>query len=135
MCLPFAQYVVMLREGEVSLKGHPQELQGQGVFTKVLAELESSDDKSKTADVTASNSAENKPKGKELEQDRLDANVLDEDDPAKSVNDPTSEDEYNQRRLKKIAEQRGLDPSSDLSALQGSLVEDEERETGYVKAE
>ncbi|KAJ1997837.1 hypothetical protein H4R26_005682, partial [Coemansia thaxteri] len=134
MCLPFAQYVVMLREGEVSLKGHPQELQGQGVFTKVLAELESSDDKSKAA-VPASDAAVNKLKGKESEQDKLDADVLDEDDPAKSANDPTSEDEYNRRRLKKIAEQRGLDPSSDLSALQGSLVEDEERETGYVKAE
>ncbi|KAJ2330677.1 hypothetical protein GGH92_009463, partial [Coemansia sp. RSA 2673] len=133
MCLPFAQYVVMLREGEVSLKGHPQELQGQGVFTKVLAELESSDDKSKAA--AASNSAENKLKGKEPEQDVLDADALEEDDPAKSVNDPTSEDEYNQRRLEKIAEQRGLDPNSDLSALQGLLVEDEERETSYVKAE
>ncbi|KAJ2474104.1 hypothetical protein EV174_005636, partial [Coemansia sp. RSA 2320] len=133
MCLPFAQYVVMLHKGEVSLKGHLQELQGQGVFTKVLAGLESSDDKSKAA--AASNSAENKLKGKEPEQDVLDADALEEDDPAKSVNDPTSEDEYNQRRLEKIAEQRGLDPNSDLSALQGLLVEDEERETSYVKAE
>ncbi|KAJ2464620.1 hypothetical protein GGI02_004941, partial [Coemansia sp. RSA 2322] len=90
MCLPFAQYVVMLCEGEVSLKGHPQELQGQGVLTKVLAGLESSDDKSKAA--AASNSAENKLKGKEPEQDVLDADALEEDDPAKSVNDPTSED-------------------------------------------
>ncbi|KAJ2831802.1 hypothetical protein FBU31_002204, partial [Coemansia sp. 'formosensis'] len=52
-----------------------------------------------------------------------------------SANDTTSEDDYNMRRLNKIAEQRGLDPDGDLSALQGALVEDEERESGYVKSE
>ncbi|KAJ1925727.1 hypothetical protein LPJ71_000076, partial [Coemansia sp. S17] len=123
MCLPFAQYIVMLREGQVSLKGNPAELQDQGVFTKVLAELESSEDKEDDVDA----------KGKDAEQAKLTADVLDEEDPSKSVNDSTSEDEYNLRRLKKIAEQRGLDPDGDLSALQGTLVEDEERESGYVK--
>ncbi|KAJ2115005.1 hypothetical protein IW146_002642 [Coemansia sp. RSA 922] len=123
MCLPFAQYIVMLREGQVSLKGNPAELQDQGVFTKVLAELESSENKEDDVDA----------KGKDAEQAKLTADVLDEEDPSKSVNDSTSEDEYNLRRLKKIAEQRGLDPDGDLSALQGTLVEDEERESGYVK--
>ncbi|KAJ2073731.1 hypothetical protein GGH13_001799, partial [Coemansia sp. S155-1] len=123
MCLPFAQYIIMLREGQVSLKGNPTELQDQGVFTKVLAELESSEDKED--DINA--------KGKDAEQAKLAADVLEEEDPLKCVNDSTSEDEYNLRRLKKIAEQCGLDPDGDLSALQGTLVEDEERESGYVK--
>ncbi|KAJ1910855.1 hypothetical protein LPJ71_003084, partial [Coemansia sp. S17] len=109
--------------GQVSLKGNPAELQDQGVFTKVLAELESSEDKKDDVDA----------KGKDAEQAKLTADVLDEEDPSKSVNDSTSEDKYNLRRLKKIAEQRGLDPDGDLSALQGTLVEDEERESGYVK--
>ncbi|KAJ2894628.1 hypothetical protein IWW38_002516 [Coemansia aciculifera] len=125
MCLPYAQYIVMLREGQVSLKGNPSELQEQGgAFTKVLTELENSEDKSKTLD-----------KGKSAEEAVLDADVLDEEDSSKSVNDSTSENEYNLRRLKKIAEQRGLDPDGDLSALEGTLVEDEERESGYIKSE
>ncbi|KAJ2900121.1 hypothetical protein IWW38_000661 [Coemansia aciculifera] len=125
MCLPYAQYIVMLREGQVSLKGNPSELQEQGgAFTKVLTELENSEDKSKALD-----------KGKSAEEAVLDADVLDAEYLSKSANDSTSENEYNLRRLKKIAEQRGLDPGGDLSALEGSLVEDEERETGYVKSE
>ncbi|KAJ2443220.1 hypothetical protein GGI03_008053, partial [Coemansia sp. RSA 2337] len=127
MCLPFAQYIVMLREGRVSLKGNPAELQDQGMFTNVLAELESSDDKEYDVDA--------KGKGKDAEQTKLSADILDEEDPSKSVNDRTPEDEYNLRRLKNIAEQRGLDSNGDLSALQGTLVEDEERESGYVKSE
>ncbi|KAJ2348008.1 hypothetical protein GGH91_001582, partial [Coemansia sp. RSA 2671] len=127
MCLPFAQYVVMLSQGQVSLKGNPAELQDQGVFTKVLAELEGSEDKKEAADP--------KGKGKDAEQATLDADVLDEEGPSKSVTDMTPEDEYNLQRLKKIAEQRGLGPDGDLSALQGTLVEDEERESGYVKSE
>ncbi|KAJ2063092.1 hypothetical protein GGI17_001939 [Coemansia sp. S146] len=127
MCLPFAEYIVVLREGQVSLKGNPTELQNQGVFNKVLAELKSSEDKKEADDAES--------KGKDAEQGLLTANVLDEEDPSKSVNDTTSEDEYNLGHLKKIAEQRGLGPDSDLSALQGTLVEDEERESGYVKYE
>ncbi|KAJ2825250.1 hypothetical protein FBU31_003767, partial [Coemansia sp. 'formosensis'] len=127
MCLPYAQYIVMLREGQVSLKGNPAELQDQGVFAKVLAELESSEDKKEAVDA--------KGKGKTANKSMLNAGVFDKEDPPKSVNDATSEDEYNLRRLKKIAEQRGLDPDGDLSALQGTLVEDEERELGYIKSE
>ncbi|KAJ2342218.1 hypothetical protein GGH92_005474, partial [Coemansia sp. RSA 2673] len=128
MCLPFAQYIVMLREGRVSLKGNPAELQDQGVFTNVLAELESSEDKEDKEDDVDGNGIDN-------EQPKLSADILDEEDPSKSVNDETPEDKYNLRRLKNIAEQRGLDSNGDLSALQGTLVEDEERESGYVKSE
>ncbi|KAJ2251412.1 hypothetical protein GGI13_003854 [Coemansia sp. RSA 455] len=118
----------MLREGRVSLKGNPAELQDQGVFTNVLAELESSEDKEDKEDDVDGNGIDN-------EQPKLSADILDEEDPSKSVNDETPEDKYNLRRLKNIAEQRGLDSNGDLSALQGTLVEDEERESGYVKSE
>ncbi|KAJ2745104.1 hypothetical protein GGI20_002437 [Coemansia sp. BCRC 34301] len=131
MCLPYAQYIVMLREGQVSLKGNPAKLQEQGAFAKVLAELESSENKR----ASAADKSTAQGKGKDAEHATLDADVLDEEDPSKSVNDSTSEDEYNLRRLKKIAEQQGLDPDGDLSALQGTLVEDEEHESGYVKLE
>ncbi|KAJ2881034.1 hypothetical protein H4R27_004351, partial [Coemansia aciculifera] len=126
MCLPFAEYIVMLREGQVSLKGNPAELQNQGVFNKVLAELESSEARREAVDA--------KGKGNYAEQALLSADVLDKEGPSKSVNDTTSEDEYNLRHLKKITEQRGLDPGGDLSALQGILVEDEERESGHIKS-
>ncbi|KAJ2478157.1 hypothetical protein IWW47_006133, partial [Coemansia sp. RSA 2052] len=119
--------------GQVSVKGNPAELQEQGAIAKVLAELESSEDKREAA--AAADKSEARGKGKGAEQATLDADVLDEEGPSKSVNDSTFEDEYNLRRLKKIAEQQGLDPNGDLSALQGTLVEDEERESGYVKSE
>ncbi|KAJ2059706.1 hypothetical protein GGI17_004233 [Coemansia sp. S146] len=127
MCLPFAQYIIMLREGQVSLKGNPAELQDQGIFTNVLAEIERSEDKKEAVDT--------KGKGKDAEQATLTADVLNEEDSSKFVNDTTSEDEYILQRLKKIAEQRGLGSYGDLSALQGTLVKDEERESGYVKSE
>ncbi|KAJ2056332.1 hypothetical protein GGI17_006250 [Coemansia sp. S146] len=127
MCLPFAQYIVMLREGQVSLKGNPAELKDQGMFTNVLMELEGSEDKQEAAGA--------KGKGKDTEQATLTVDVLDEEDPSKSVNDTTSEDKYNLRRLKRIIEQRGLGPDGDLPALQGTLVKDEERESGYVKSD
>ncbi|KAJ2834300.1 hypothetical protein GGI24_000450 [Coemansia furcata] len=111
----------------MSLKGNLAKLQNQGVFTKVLAELESSEDKKEAADA--------KGKGKTAEQAMLRADVLDMEDPSKSLNNTTSEDDYNLRHLKKIAEQHGLDPDGNLSALQGTLVEDKEQELGYVKSE
>ncbi|KAI9506408.1 P-loop containing nucleoside triphosphate hydrolase protein [Coemansia spiralis] len=51
------------------------------------------------------------------------------------LNDTKSEDEYTLERLQKIAEQKGIDPNSNLSTLQGILVKDEERENGQVKFE
>ncbi|KAJ1923030.1 hypothetical protein LPJ71_000992, partial [Coemansia sp. S17] len=114
-------------DGRVSLKGNPAELQDQGVFTKALAELESNKDIRETTEV--------KGKGKAAKLAKLTTDVLDEEDPSKCVNDKTPEDEYNLRRLKKIAEQRGLASNGDSSALQGTLVKDERREAGYVKSE
>ncbi|KAJ2682221.1 hypothetical protein IWW39_006082, partial [Coemansia spiralis] len=123
MCLPFAQYVVVLNKGQVSLKGNPAELQDRGVLTKVLAELESSENKEEAVDATR--------KGKAV---ALDAAVCHEEDLFQSVFDTTPEDEYSLRRLQKAAEQQGLGSGGDLSPLDGILVKDEKRESGYVKA-
>ncbi|KAJ2553378.1 hypothetical protein EV175_002965 [Coemansia sp. RSA 1933] len=53
----------------------------------------------------------------------------------KHINDRRSEDEYNAERLRTIAEQRRLNSERDVSALQGTLTEVEEREEGHVKFE
>ncbi|KAI8321405.1 hypothetical protein GQ54DRAFT_276194, partial [Martensiomyces pterosporus] len=126
---PALSYVVMMREGEVTLKGNPQELQELGVFSKVLAELESTDKK----DADKKEKAKGKGKGKN--EATADSPASGDEDQSKSVNDTKTEDEYNLERLRKMAEQKGLDPNADLSVLEGTLVEDEERETGYVKPE
>ncbi|KAJ1955048.1 Transporter of the ATP-binding cassette (ABC), partial [Linderina pennispora] len=121
MCLPYAQYIAVMREGEIALKGNPQELQAMGKFSATLAELETKDD----------TKAEEGSKGKEVEDIEDEGSA----ERAKAVNDPTSEDEYNIERLRKLAVAKGLDPTADLSAFEGTLIEDEEREAGYVKAE
>ncbi|PIA14757.1 hypothetical protein COEREDRAFT_93717 [Coemansia reversa NRRL 1564] len=112
MCLPFAQFMVMLREGVVVMKGAPQELQQLGVFSEALADIEC---------VSVEEDVDSKPESSESDLNN-----------AKGTQGVT-EDEHNIQRLQKIAEQRGLDPHGDLSALEGTLVEDEERESGYVK--
>ncbi|KAJ2161125.1 hypothetical protein GGF46_001714 [Coemansia sp. RSA 552] len=128
MCLPHVQFVVMLHRGEVSFKGTPGELQAQGTFSKMLAALE------KAVESQQPTSGEEADTSMDTEQllYSSDDNASAKDH-EKTVNDLKPEDEYNAERLQKIAEQRGLDPLGDLSALEGSLVEDEERESGSVK--
>ncbi|KAJ2214129.1 hypothetical protein EV179_003268 [Coemansia sp. RSA 487] len=144
MCLPHTQYMVMMHEGQIMLKGVPSELQSQGSLSSVLEDLESSepDTAVQNNEDDAKKLAAKDPKGKSIEGILDDKNGADQADGAeeknnlsKSVNDTKPEDEYNIERLKKIAEQKGLDPDSDISALQGTLVEEEEREEGYVKFE
>ncbi|KAJ2667813.1 hypothetical protein GGI25_006519, partial [Coemansia spiralis] len=52
-----------------------------------------------------------------------------------NLEDTKTEDEYNLARLQEVVEQEGIASNSNLSALQGKLVEAEEREEGYVKLE
>ncbi|KAJ2762341.1 hypothetical protein H4S06_000713 [Coemansia sp. BCRC 34490] len=127
MCVPHAQHLVMLHEGRVVLQGAPAALQAQGALSAALAGLESS--------APGGGDAEEKTIESEEEGDGQHQLRKGDDKPSreKSVNDRKPEDEYNTERLKKIAEQKGLDPDGDISALQGTLVEDEEREEGYVK--
>ncbi|KAJ2557112.1 hypothetical protein EV175_001548, partial [Coemansia sp. RSA 1933] len=136
MCLPHTQYVVMMHEGQITMKGVPSELQSQGSLSAILEDLE----ESRKSDAMVKKPSDKESKGKSIEgildgNSGQDNDVEENEQLAKSVNDTKPEDEYNTERLRKIAEQKGLDPDSDISALQGTLVEEEEREEGYVKFE
>ncbi|KAJ2848887.1 hypothetical protein GGI22_005644, partial [Coemansia erecta] len=108
MCLPYAQYMVMIHEGRITLKGTPEEL------------------KSKSNLSLASQESESAKYNQSTEQDSDKKN-------AHNVNDRKTEDEYNTEHLRKLAEKKGINPNSDLSMLQGTLIKEEEREEGYVK--
>ncbi|KAJ2518789.1 hypothetical protein H4217_003105, partial [Coemansia sp. RSA 1939] len=111
MCLPYAQYMVMVNGGRITLKGTPAELRNSNSLSSAL--IESLDNKNNR--FTAKQNNNNKK------------NI--------SVNDRKSEDEYNKEHLQKLAVKQGIDPNADLSMLQGILIKDEEREIGYVKFE
>ncbi|KAI9506405.1 P-loop containing nucleoside triphosphate hydrolase protein, partial [Coemansia spiralis] len=51
MCLPFAQFLVVMKDGRISLKGTPAELHTQSTLSRVLADAESAKEmpKEKTA--------------------------------------------------------------------------------------
>ncbi|KAJ2088014.1 hypothetical protein IW138_004522 [Coemansia sp. RSA 986] len=134
MCLPYADFMVMLSNGRVVLKGDPQELKIQGVLTSVLKELdnniESVDKDNEPADQT-----DDKYKDKDVGSVDETAGKAVEKDMVQAVNDTKSEEEYTKERLQKMAEQQDVDPNADLSVLQGILVKNEEREKGRVKFE
>ncbi|KAJ1894059.1 hypothetical protein LPJ81_005239 [Coemansia sp. IMI 209127] len=110
MCLPYAQYMVMIHEGRITLKGTSDELKNKSNLSLALLESHSTKENHST------------------EQD-------DDKKGTPDVNDKKPEDEYNSEHLRKLAEKKGIDPNSDLSMLQGILIKDEEREVGYVKFE
>ncbi|KAJ2087296.1 hypothetical protein IW138_005076 [Coemansia sp. RSA 986] len=130
MCLPYAQYMVMMHEDQITLKGTPAELKNKSTLS--LALLESQGDKDDSNADKQRNEASSASKGKgissNIEQDS-------DDSTTNAVNDTKPEGEYNKEHLRKLAEKRGIDPNSDLSVLQGILIKDEEREEGYVKLE
>ncbi|KAJ1996036.1 hypothetical protein GGI26_000617 [Coemansia sp. RSA 1358] len=151
MCLPFAQYLLIMHEGRIAIKGSPEELQEQGILAKMIAELETAKrslkaDRQKSYSRSRSRSIEKKQalarrenKGKVVDNaiysiaDYSRKNASTEKNLVQHINDRKSEDEYNAERLLHIAEQRGFNPGSDLSALHGTLIEEEEREEGHVK--
>ncbi|KAJ2668260.1 hypothetical protein GGI25_006466, partial [Coemansia spiralis] len=151
MCLPFAQLLVMMKDGQISLKGTPMELQMQGAFTKVLAEVENNKEKDTTSKKKPKEeTARVGRKGKSVEvilnnnnnnnnsssNDRAsNEDKATKEKPAQDVNSIKSEDEYNIERIQKIVEQKGIAPNSDISVLNGILVEEEKREEGFVKLE
>ncbi|KAJ2760202.1 hypothetical protein H4S06_001844, partial [Coemansia sp. BCRC 34490] len=108
MCLPYADFMVMMNKGRVVLKGAPQDLKAQGVLTSALKEL---DEKARNAN-----------KDKHIETDK-ESTIAGLD---KSLFNLKSEDEYTEERLRKIAAQKNLDPNIDLTVLQGILVKEEE---------
>ncbi|KAJ1764709.1 hypothetical protein LPJ74_006591, partial [Coemansia sp. RSA 1843] len=136
MCLPYAQYIVMMHEGRITLKGTPADLQNQTTLSRALAELESgdytSDEESKNKN-RKTTSAKN-PKGKSIEDSFDEVNSVSEEMIFENqTNDMKSEDEYNTERQSKIAEQRSQNPTGDTSVLQGTLIKEEKREEGFVK--
>ncbi|KAJ2383854.1 hypothetical protein GGI23_007054, partial [Coemansia sp. RSA 2559] len=124
MCLPYAQYMVMIHEGRITLKGTPEEIKSKSSLSLALLESQSAKDGSNTDN--KNNDNDNTYNGKlsiaEQGSDKLNTN---------NVDDRKPEDEYNREHLRKLAVKRGIDPNSDLSILQGILIKDEEREEGY----
>ncbi|KAJ1764986.1 hypothetical protein LPJ74_006517 [Coemansia sp. RSA 1843] len=124
MCLPYADFIVMLNNGRVVLKGDPQELKTQSVLTNVLKELDNS---SKSAD---------KGKNKAKDNDNTDETAGNfEENMEQTLNDTKSEDEYTLERFQEIAKQKGMDINTNVSVLQGILIKEEEHEKGRVKLE
>ncbi|KAJ1795760.1 hypothetical protein LPJ59_004163, partial [Coemansia sp. RSA 2399] len=164
MCLPFAKYLLIMHEGRIALQGSPDSLQARGTLARIIAELETAKRSLRDADDAAEldddNDDETNDDGHSRSVSRLsrdsrsdsrsrttDAlahsslaqfarkNASTEKNLQKNINDRRPEDEYNTARLLTIAAQRGLDPERDLSALQGTLTEVEQREEGHVKFE
>ncbi|KAJ2681190.1 hypothetical protein GGI25_000145 [Coemansia spiralis] len=138
MCLPFAQFLVMLHNGKIVLKGTPGELQAQGILTQALVELQKTNqtvdtDSMSDVDVDKETSVSGVYNGKSssVAKDRKSEarGIMD------LINDTKSEDDYTLERLQRIAEQEGIGPNYNTSTLQGELVGEEEREKGYVKFE
>ncbi|KAJ2158497.1 hypothetical protein GGF46_003735 [Coemansia sp. RSA 552] len=115
-CLPHSDFVAVLKAGRVVLSGTPQELQTLGHFSSEVLSLD-----------------------RQKEEPEEDTGA-EEGDAAKgnsrapNVNDMKPEDAYNQERRIELARQQGLPPDAPLPE-EGQLVEDEEREQGYVQPE
>ncbi|KAJ2654179.1 hypothetical protein IWW48_006274 [Coemansia sp. RSA 1200] len=124
MCLPYADFMVMLNKGCIVLKGAPQDLKAQGVLTSALKEL---DDKARNADKSKQPADE-----KESQIDQAFTKTL-ETNMKQDLRDIKSEDEYTKERFQEIAKQKGMDPDTDVSVLEGVLVKEEEREKGRTK--
>ncbi|KAJ2786338.1 Transporter of the ATP-binding cassette (ABC) [Coemansia interrupta] len=109
LCLPFAQYLVMLHEGNIVTQGSPSELMAQDGINHVIAELE-------------------------RQHSSIDDDEQTNEDAIIERNLKT-EDVHNDERRRAYVDQHGLSISMDLSAVQAQLFKDEEREEGYVKLE
>ncbi|KAJ2383831.1 hypothetical protein GGI23_007059, partial [Coemansia sp. RSA 2559] len=133
MCIPHAQYMVMMHEGQITLKGVPSDLQSQGSLPPLLDDLMSS-----KSDTAAMKLAIKDSKGESTDRflgcnERADTHKISNAEMgiAKTVNDRKTEDEYNAERLREICEQQVLDPSSENYKLCSVIVEEEEeREEG-----
>ncbi|KAI9506366.1 P-loop containing nucleoside triphosphate hydrolase protein [Coemansia spiralis] len=107
MCLPFAQFLVVMKNGQISLKGTPMELQMRGLISNTLLDMQHKDNSTTNGEPDDIKDALGKPAG--YKSDYIDSDVA-----------------------SGIAA-NGINPNSDLSAIQGILIAKEEREEGYVK--
>ncbi|KAJ2854188.1 hypothetical protein J3B02_002797, partial [Coemansia erecta] len=112
-CLPHSDFVAVLQDGQVAMSGSPQELQKLGHFANESLDQETNGSCGSETNIAGSSSAS----------------------AAMNVDDMRSEDEYNAARRAELAAQRGEDPqtATNLNDLEGALVDDEEREQGYVR--
>ncbi|KAI9506406.1 P-loop containing nucleoside triphosphate hydrolase protein [Coemansia spiralis] len=107
MCLPFAQFLVVMKDGRISLKGTPAELHTQSTLSRVLADAESAKEMPKEKTATKDR------KGKSVE------GILESSSDAFSKDGGATED-----YLAKAV--------NDTKCI---LVRDEEREEGFTKVE
>ncbi|KAJ2724130.1 hypothetical protein GGI07_002165 [Coemansia sp. Benny D115] len=114
-CLPHSDYVAVLKDGRVSMSGSPLELQRLGHFANEILTQQ---------DVQLS--VIESPLASDDEEPQTVEN-------SSNVNDTKTEDMYNSERSAEVAQRRGENPDGDLSELEGTLVDDEEREQGYVR--
>ncbi|KAJ1943057.1 Transporter of the ATP-binding cassette (ABC), partial [Linderina pennispora] len=112
LCVPRAQYMVVMQEGRVVVQGHPQELLDSGR----LAGLEIDGLESPHISTPASSTSLIDRAGDSVAR-QLEA-----------VGDQMPEDKYTERRHL-LAEQNG----GSAGAVEGALIEEEERESGSVK--
>ncbi|KAJ1992473.1 hypothetical protein EDC05_002790 [Coemansia umbellata] len=112
MCLPFAQFLVMLHNGKIVLKD-----------TDSMSDVDVDKETSVSGVYNGKSSSVAKDRKSEAR------GIMD------LINDTKSEDDYTLERLQRIAEQEGIGPNYNTSTLQGELVGEEEREKGYVKFE
>ncbi|KAJ2618426.1 hypothetical protein GGI26_006560, partial [Coemansia sp. RSA 1358] len=105
------------------------ELQMRGLISNTLLDMQHKDNSTTNGEPDDIKDALGKPAG--YKSDYIDSDVASGITANVLISKP--EDEYNSERLRKIAEQKGINPNSDLSAIQGILIAKEEREEGYVK--
>ncbi|KAJ1954821.1 hypothetical protein GGI12_005706, partial [Dipsacomyces acuminosporus] len=112
-CLPYSDYAVMLQNGRVAFSGAPAQMQSCSMFSSEVCGIDGSEN---------SHAKENT------------ANDL--DSWTESVNDPRTEDEYTLKRRMALCEQQGSGSNiQQLARNDGQIIEDEEREIGYVQPE
>ncbi|KAJ1940926.1 hypothetical protein FBU59_003660, partial [Linderina macrospora] len=117
LCVPQACYMVVMREGRIAVQGHPQELLESGKLSGLDLEGLESPQSSTPASTTS------------LIDRTEDTRVAAVSRQLAAVNDCTSEDEYTERRQRMLTEHGGRG----LITVEGTLVEEEERESGSVK--
>ncbi|KAJ2730836.1 hypothetical protein IW152_004972 [Coemansia sp. BCRC 34962] len=118
-CMPHADYMAVMHDGRVTACGTPDEVQSRGGMSCEIQELELELLRKQQAEQAA---------GDMDDKAKVDAAML------ASVNNQRPEDDYMAELLASLAEQRGADPATiDPVELDDMLVEDEEREYGYVR--
>ncbi|KAI8324864.1 P-loop containing nucleoside triphosphate hydrolase protein [Martensiomyces pterosporus] len=119
-CLPHSDYVVVLKDGRVALSGPPDHVQSSSHFSNEFADIGGSE----SAVASSGDAAATSSGGAKQEE---------ADGWTQSVNDLQTEDEYTRQRQRALSEQLGEACGAHVSILDGVLVDDEERETGYVQ--